>query len=847
MGDPGDGWQTVMPTSHSGMERLSHLQLEDVERQILREWETSRGHWSGIGKHTPLDDFTEAKKLHNRFKCDAQLGVGSFGVVEKVKYTINNRRICLARKLVRPRYRRQPIHQLREEANVMEKLDHEHIVKLVGTYCIQTNLYLLLWPVAVCNLDCLLNDLDCLKMGLGDRDDIVSRLHALALDPNDHTAVERTRPATHAAASPGTSPLTYLRQIMGCITRAVAYCHQANIRHLDLKPSNILLNPGRVYLADFGIAKDVHDRDHTMTRGQAGTPKWRAPELHQVQNDWSMKAADVYSLGMVLLSIATLIHDAPLDEFDDMLGELSPEGRAEKLQRYLRKLETLALATQDVDDVNAPTFGPKHIVELASRMLSSTPESRPVIFQVESELVELGGIDQVYHAPCCKKSSRYVTDRMNAKLKLVVDERDRLRAEHEAMAKRLQVLEAKDATYESRLVNERNTYRDHITNLQAQLEAERLERKNLEASIQELDRRHRKQQRPGVPQPASDRQATPGRPSTGTLEMRKRPLAHPKVGAVSQQMGPPAPVPQRSPAPTGRSPRPGYSQTAAVAAAQTLLATIPRRDSRIPSPSAASTAVSTTSPSPDTAGFPLRSRTSVSQIPRAVNPTTPIRSNTPILNRDPSSTDSTQYSMSSSVFSRMSQSRASLADTSVAASPLTGNSPATLHLRRVASPTATPADPPRPAGAPPKAPPTTAPSNDQSDEPEDPAPRSTSPEGVVHGLGLGLTDRERRDSLATSSSGDGLGSQPVPPERESVRDAASVAGSAAPPGTLSPVLSASVVSAASSPRATHAAMAEAVRSGAAGGGGGGGGLPRVPPLPTARSWADVARRNGRRG
>jgi hypothetical protein len=195
----------------------------------------------------------------------------------------------------------------------------------------------------------------------------------------------------------------------------------------------------------------------------------------------------------------------------------------------------------------------------------------------------------------------------------------------------------------------------------------------------------------------------------------------------------------------------------------------------------------------------------------------------------------------------MSQSRASLADTSVAASPLTGNSPATLHLRRVASPTATPADPPRPAGAPPKAPPTTAPSNDQSDEPEDPAPRSTSPEGVVHGLGLGLTDRERRDSLATSSSGDGLGSQPVPPERESVRDAASVAGSAAPPGTLSPVLSASVVSAASSPRATHAAMAEAVRSGAAGGGGGGGGLPRVPPLPTARSWADVARRNGRRG
>lgn len=49
MGDPGDdGWQTVLPTSHSGMERLSQAQVDDVERQILREWDSSRGHWSGM-------------------------------------------------------------------------------------------------------------------------------------------------------------------------------------------------------------------------------------------------------------------------------------------------------------------------------------------------------------------------------------------------------------------------------------------------------------------------------------------------------------------------------------------------------------------------------------------------------------------------------------------------------------------------------------------------------------------------------------------------------------------------------------------------------------------------------
>lgn len=48
MDNPGDGWQTVMPTSHLGMERLSQSQLEQVERQILREWEESGHHWSGM-------------------------------------------------------------------------------------------------------------------------------------------------------------------------------------------------------------------------------------------------------------------------------------------------------------------------------------------------------------------------------------------------------------------------------------------------------------------------------------------------------------------------------------------------------------------------------------------------------------------------------------------------------------------------------------------------------------------------------------------------------------------------------------------------------------------------------
>ncbi|KAL2187637.1 kinase-like protein [Thermothelomyces heterothallicus CBS 203.75] len=788
MGDPGDGWQTVMPTSHAGIKRLPYSQLEEFELKILRDWEASghHRHWSGIGKHLPVNDLAEAKKFHDRFKldCDTPLGWGSFGVVQKVKFHCNNRSICLARKEVRPPYRRYPMDKLREEAHVMENLDHDHIVKLVGTYCIQSSLYFLLWPVAVCNLDILLNDIDCLRTNHGDREDIISRLHAL--DLKDLSAIEGPAPAVRNPAGRDSCPLEYLRQVMGCITRAVAYCHGSNVRHLDLKPANILLNPGRVYLADFGIAKDVHDRDNTMTIGVQGTPKWRAPEVQQHNADWSMKAADVYSLGLILLNIFTVIYNAPLNEFEAILEDVSADGRATKLDEYLPKLERLVLASREVDDANAATFSPKHIIGLAARMVSQDPSSRPVIFQVDSELVELGGLDQIYHSKCCKRSSRYLTERMNAKLKAVTEERDRLRAEHGQMAKRLQILEAKDETYEHRLRNERKAHADNLVKLQAQLDKERAERQRLETLLAEMQQ-SRKQHRPVLPRPSAVRQ-----PTSGTSSPQAQPKPQLPAHAVPQQRPQATPVQQPRPAPSvGQGPRPSYSQCvkgAATPQAATVTAK-PRRDSLIPSPSP--TAIPPHSSNPDQPGFPLRSRSSGSRLPRAINPTTPIRSNTPILNSDLSSTDSTQYSMSDSVFSRLSLSKASLAGTSVAGTPST-HSPAMVDTQIATNQNASPASP-------------------RHGEPGQHSPLS--PEEPPHGLGLGLTDRERRESIASAGTGGG--------GDESVRDTASVISSSA--------AAAAAAAIPSSPRTTHASMEATVRQGV-----------RVPRLPTAQSWAEVA-------
>ena len=147
----------------------------------------------------------------------------------------------------------------------MEKLDHHHIVKLVGTYCLRNcELYLLLWPVAVCNLDNLFNDLDALRLGLGDREDIIKRLGALEL--TDLSAVEKTGLKPQPSAAQLSCPLAYLRRIMGCIAHAVAYCHNANIRHVSL--SAPVLTPPPYVLTFVSQARSQALQHPPQPRGQ---------------------------------------------------------------------------------------------------------------------------------------------------------------------------------------------------------------------------------------------------------------------------------------------------------------------------------------------------------------------------------------------------------------------------------------------------------------------------------------------------------------------------------------------------------------------------------------------------
>lgn len=295
----------------------------------------------------------------------------------------------------------------------MEHLTHQHILKLIGTYTFKSkNLYLLLHPVAVCDLNQLLEDLDDIRSGnYADREDAMNRIQALGL--KDVSTIEELalleKQASLKTLVPRTSTAVgFLQQILGCMTEALGYVHAQGIRHRDLKPKNILLSPGRVYLADFGIARVVRESEDSITNARCGTPYWMAPEVHD-ELDHHMAPADVWQLGCIFLNIATVIYSETLERYDAIMKKRDWEKIYEMLPKYLQNLKTKAMAAA-LDDHDKPNFNVKHIMGLIDSMLKYNPEERPTAAEINDRLSELGGLDQIYHLSCCHKKNAHISE-----------------------------------------------------------------------------------------------------------------------------------------------------------------------------------------------------------------------------------------------------------------------------------------------------------------------------------------------------------------------------------------------------------------------------------------------------
>ncbi|KAG8782246.1 hypothetical protein FRC12_021034 [Ceratobasidium sp. 428] len=92
------------------------------------------------------------------------------------------------------------------------------------------------------------------------------------------------------------------------VARGLAYLHETNIAHGDLKGGNVLLSSnGEALLADFGNAALASSpllfTESTSTRSGLSV-RWAAPEILQGEVPYS-READIYALGMTMLEIVS--------------------------------------------------------------------------------------------------------------------------------------------------------------------------------------------------------------------------------------------------------------------------------------------------------------------------------------------------------------------------------------------------------------------------------------------------------------------------------------------------------------------------------------------------------------
>lgn len=117
---------------------------------------------------------------------------------------------------------------------------------------------------------------------------------------------------------------------------ALDAAHSRGLVHRDVKPANLLLANGHLYLSDFGIARSVAaDTSVTRTGAFLGSVDYAAPE--QIRNGIVDRRADVYALGRVLFQCLTgVVPYERVSEFAKMRAHL--EDAAPRLSAYRPEL-----------------------------------------------------------------------------------------------------------------------------------------------------------------------------------------------------------------------------------------------------------------------------------------------------------------------------------------------------------------------------------------------------------------------------------------------------------------------------------------------------------------------------
>lgn len=263
------------------------------------------------------------------------------------------------------------------EAEILRKVKHRHIVTLHGTYR-QGDVYALLFePAATFDLRSYLELTELQKI----------RQRDLPID------------------------ISLLISIFGCLTSALACLHAAGYDHGDIRPENILIHNDRVFLSKFSLGlktetggtagnssnlhrfidlfgrlglgrrteHDVcnnsgHPRPTSTAVGQYKPPEWKATQAICV----GQPPADIFSLGCVFMEIYTVLKGQRIRDFQKFRAD--KDGKTPYRDTLPKTLEWLS--NLDGDEYESK----ERFQNILRRMIDPNPRERPSAQEVHNVL-----------------------------------------------------------------------------------------------------------------------------------------------------------------------------------------------------------------------------------------------------------------------------------------------------------------------------------------------------------------------------------------------------------------------------------------------------------------------------
>ena len=285
-----------------------------------------------------------------------------------------------------------------KEVDNMRGLRHPHIAALLGTFTYQERVSILIFPAARCDLQYFMNRMS------NDPSDLSTTDTSQQLHSEDATSEgSSTHGGDHRSSWPVTLSADTISEILRgyfvCLSQALRYLHEQDVRHKDIKPANILIDQSNsVVLTDFGISRRFpKNTSHFTDDERYFTRKYASPEMTEDRRMGRDDASDVFSLGCVFLEMATLLLERTLKGLSDSCSTTVNETAKDEayhhnLQKvdewitYLRvsrgftpvlehQVSEISLENQE----SSPSSDDHLIKALADirRMLDEVPQNRP--------------------------------------------------------------------------------------------------------------------------------------------------------------------------------------------------------------------------------------------------------------------------------------------------------------------------------------------------------------------------------------------------------------------------------------------------------------------------------------